>query len=217
MVVVSPFVAGQKEGNNFTQGISIIQSLSDVTFIQNQAITRGTSLAGGALVAYGSKPRTSGYISHLHNPTAADKALKTGKGFAPNTRHGLKFTKPYSGIGRSGVSGPATPRHGHYTQDHTSKAGVTKTARRRSPRAIGVGRAIPILGYGLVAHNLLFDPKKANEVQKETGFFGLPTHPDDWVISRDVISNSFSTLATKPKSLSGAVLVTRRFYPGGLF
>jgi adenylosuccinate lyase len=73
------------------------------------------------------------------------------------------------------------------------------------------------LGYGLVAHNLLFDPKKANEVQKETGFFGLPTHPDDWVISRDVISNSFSTLATKPKSLSGAVLVTRRFYPGGLF
>ena len=217
MVVVSPFVAGQNQEQNSNDVIDLISSLSDVTFLQNQAITRGTSLAGGALVAYGSKPRYTGYISHLHNPSAVDKALKTGKGFAPNTRYGLKFTKPYSGIGRSGVSGPATPRHGHYTQDHTSKAGVTKTTRRRSPRAIGVGRAIPILGYGLVAHNILFDPKKANEVQKETGFFGLPTHPDDWVIDRNVLTNFVSSAATRPKSLSGAILVTRRFYPGGLF
>lgn len=220
MVVVSPFVAGQQEQNerNPTEiAVDVLSSLSDVTFLQNQAITRGTSLAGGALVAYGSKPRTSGYISHLHNPTAADKALKTGKGFTPHTRHGLKFTKPYSGIGRSGVSGPATPRHGHYTQDHKSKAGVTQTARRRSPRAIGFGRAIPILGYGLVVHNILFDPKKANEVQKDTGFFGLPTHLDDWVISRSLVGDTFTSLTTTPKSVSGAILVTRRFYPGGLF
>lgn len=191
MVVVSPFVAGQQQKDDAQNVvIDVISSLSDVTFLQNQAITRGTSLAGGALVAYGSKPRTSGYISHLHNPTAADLALKTGKGFQPHTRHGLRYTKPYSGIGRSGVSGPATPRHGHYTQDHKSKAGVTTTARRRSPRAIGFGKAIPILGYGLVAYNIMFDPKEANRVQKETGFFGLPTHPDDWVISRDLLSNS---------------------------
>lgn len=217
MVVVSPFVAGQNQEQISNPVIDLISSLSDVTFLQNQAITRGTSLAGGALVAYGSKPRISGYISHLHNPTAADIALKTGKGFKPNTRHGLKFTKPYSGIGRSGVSGPATPRHGHYTQDHTSKAGVTKTARRRSPRAIGVGRAIPILGYGLVAYNLVYDPKAANKVQKETGFFGLPTHPDDWVLNRNIVGDLVTNLTTQPKSISGAILVTRRLYPGGLF
>ena len=214
MVVVSPFVAGQKEGNNqvLNQGISIIQSLSDVTYIQNQTAMRGTSLAGGALVAYGSKPRHSGYISYLHKPTSADVKLKTGKGFQPHTKHGLKFTKPYSGIGRSGVSGPATPRHGHYTQDHRSKRGVTQPARTRSPRAVALGRALPVLGYSLVGINLYNSYLRGDDPNATTRkALGLPP-----VYSFDapVLGSEKLGFVTSPNFIMMSV---KALYPGGLF
>lgn len=195
MVVVSPFVAGQKQQNERSPteiAVDVVSSLSDVTFLQNQAITRGTSLAGGALVAYGSKPRTTGYISHLHKPTPADVKLKTGKGFKPNTRHGLKYTKPYSGIGRSGTSGPATPRHGHYTQDHRSKRGVTQSARRRSPRFVGVGRVLPVLGYGLIVYNISrHGPKKVVKDEARFNWEFSPIGMIDEHVLGNTLENSF--------------------------
>jgi len=157
VVVVSPFVTAKQESSSSvtTLAYDTIKHLSNVTFLQNQAITRGTSAAGAALVAYGSQPRSTGYISYLHNPTKSDLKLKTGKGFKPNTTHGLNYTKPYSRFGRSGVTGPATPKHGHYTQDHKSKSGQSKTPRKRSPRAVTAGKVLPVLGMGLVVANIL--------------------------------------------------------------
>jgi len=214
VVVVSPFVAGQKVENNqgFNQVKSTLKSLSDVTYFQNQTITRGTSLAGGALVAYGSKPRTTGYISYLHKPTVADKQLQTGKGFKPHTKHGLKYTKPYSGLGRSGVSGPATPRHGHYTQNHTAKSGVTTSPRKRSPRAVSLGRALPVLGYTLVGINLYNSYLRGDDANTTTrNMLGLP---DVYSFDAPVLGSDRLGFVTSPNFI---LMSVKALYPGGLF
>jgi len=191
--VVSPFVAGQRSKDGAQHVVlDTISSLSDVTFLQNQAITRGTSLAGGALVAYGSRPRTTGYISYLHKPDATDIKLQTGKGFKPHTTHGLKYTKPVSGFGRSGVSGPATPMHGHYNQDYKSKPGVKKAPRRVSPRAVGLGRVLPVLGYGLIAYNISrHGPKKVVKDEARFNWEFSPIGMIDEHVLGNVLENSF--------------------------
>ena len=169
MVVVSPFVAGQKKVDQQSPTDVVIDTfniLSNVTFLQNQAITRGTSLAGGALVAYGSKPRTTGYRSAISPSTKLDRKMQTGKGFKPYTdKLGRKFVK---GLNKFEI-GPVSEKYGYRTSLKKNRKGP----QPRSRGAMNLGKALPVLGVGLVGlnvyHSYVAGDSKSLTVEKNLG------------------------------------------------
>ena len=172
VVVVSPFVG---QDVNTSRKTNVLKSLSDVTFLQNQAITRGTSLlstpvqvAGLGMAAVGSKPRNTGYRSHLQRRDSAGKRT-----FQSYEWRGRRYEKPLN----TRKPGPMGRAYGYET-DYKTKSGVKGKqpgrVRSRSLRAAGFGihgfgRALPYIGYGLVAVNIVTKgPKKA--VEEEAAF-----------------------------------------------
>ena len=154
--MVSPFVG--RDANTKPKA-SVLKSLSDVTFLQNQAITRGTSLlstpvqvAGLGMAAVGSKPRNTGYRSHLQRRDSAGKRT-----FQSYEAHGRRYDKTLN----TRSAGPMGKSYGYET-DYKSKSGVkgkSGRVRSRTLRAagfgiVGFGRALPYIGYGLVAYNV---------------------------------------------------------------
>lgn len=173
VVVVSPFVG--QDGPI----VDRLKSLSDVTFLQNQAITRGTSLASGptqavgvAMVAYGSQPRNT-TRSHIQRN-------RHGKRFVKYEAHGRRYAKP---LGRN--ESPVTRRYGYNTRMNT-KAGVKGKSRQMSRSrvtrnvgvgVIGFGKALPYIGVGLAVANVIHNPEQASQDSADYGFFGLPIMP----------------------------------------
>ena len=215
MVVVSPFVG--RDANTKPKA-SVLKSLSDVTFLQNQAITRGTSLlstpvqvAGGAIVAHSSQVRNTGYRSHIHLKDTAGK-----RSFEPYEWRGRRYDKPLNTM----TAGPAGWRYG-YNTDYKTKSGVKgkEPGRRRSKvgRAagiglIGFGRALPTIGVGLAAYNVVRSPKQAAQDSADYGFFGLPTNPErmgEAGMANDLVNlpGRISNKVTKPKTIGQAILI----------
>ena len=174
MVVVSPFVG---QDANTRRKPSVLKSLSDVTFLQNQAITRGTSLlstpvqvAGLSMAAVGSKPRNTGYRSHLQRRDSTGK-----RSFQSYEWRGRRYDKPLN----TRKPGPMGKAYG-YNTDYKTKSGVKGKkpgrVRSRSLRTAGFGlagfgRALPYIGYGLVAYNLATKgPKKTVEDEAAFGW-----------------------------------------------
>jgi len=148
-VVVSPFVTKETTGPDSATAIVVdtVKSLSNVTFLQNQVITRGTHAAGAALVAYGSQPRTTGYRSSLSESTKVDRKTQTGKGFKPYTdKSGRKFVK---GLNKFAI-GPVSDEYGYRTSLKKNRKGPLP----RSRGAMNLGKALPVLGLGLVGLNI---------------------------------------------------------------
>lgn len=148
-MVVSPFVTKETTGPDSATAIVVdtVKSLSNVTFLQNQVITRGTHAAGAALVAYGSQPRTTGYRSSLSESTKVDRKTQTGKGFKPYTdKSGRKFVK---GLNKFAI-GPVSDEYGYRTSLKKNRKGPLP----RSRGAMNLGKALPVLGLGLVGLNI---------------------------------------------------------------
>ena len=207
MVVVSPFVAGQESRASPTDvAIDTISFLSDVTFFQNQTITRGTSLIGGAMVASGSKPRTTGFRSSMHKETKLDRQMKTGKGFKPYTdKSGRRFTK---GLNTRRI-GPHGELYGYRT---SLKHNRGKGPIRRSPGAVRIGRALPVIGYGLVGSNLYNSNLRADDAnQTVESALGLP---DVYSFDAPVLGSEKLGFVTSPNFV---IMSIKALYPGGLF
>lgn len=215
MVVVSPFVGRDV---NTSRKTNVLKSLSDVTFLQNQAITRGTSLlstpvqvAGGAIVAHSSQVRNTGLRSHLQRRDSAGKRT-----FQSYDGHGRRYDKPLN----TRSAGPMGYDYG-YNTDYQSKAGVKgkKPGRMRSRvgRAAGIGlvgfgRALPTIGVGLAAYNVVRSPKQAAQDSADYGFFGLPTNPErmgEAGMANDLVNlpGRISNKVTKPKTIGQAILI----------
>lgn len=167
-MVVSPFVT--KETTRLDSATAIVadtvKSLSNVTFLQNQVITRGTHAAGAALVAYGSQPRTTGYRSSLSESTKLDRKTQTGKGFKPYTdKSGRKFVK---GLNKFAV-GPVSEKYGYRTSLKKNRKGP----QPRSRGAMNLGKTLPVLGVGLVGlniyHSVADGDSKALTIEKSMG------------------------------------------------
>ena len=135
-------------------------------FAKRQAAVRATrylaspmTALGSSMMAYGSSPKPITYISHVRRQTPYDKRMQTGKGFqTPYTDSaGRSYTRP---LGRKS---PITVEHGYDT-------GGRKDSNKRSRKRIrsktlavgggalwGIGKALPIIGYGYVAYSLYDD------------------------------------------------------------
>ena len=215
VVVVSPFV-GQDADTK--PKASVLKSLSDVTFLQNQAITRGTSLlstpvqvAGGAIIASSSKPRNTGYRSHLQRRDSSGKRT-----FQSYEWRGRRYDKPLN----TRRAGPMGKAYG-YNTDYKSKSGVkgkkpgrmrSRTGRAAGIGIVGFGKALPTIGVGLAAYNVVRSPKQAAQDSADYGFFGLPTNPErmgEAGMANDLVNlpGRISNKVTKPKTIGQALLI----------
>lgn len=152
-MVISPFVGMRSQRERKTKSqLSDISSLLENTFVQNQILRQGTSLAGPTLVAAGSAmqragdaPRTE-FRSHLQ---ARDTSGK--KAFKPYSAHGMRYNKPLGkhDYGRGGKA------HGYQT-DHRAKAGIKRNpVKSKTGRVVkGLGRGSAGLGVILVGYNV---------------------------------------------------------------
>ena len=213
-MVVSPFVG---QDVNTSRKTNVLKSLSDVTFLQNQAITRGTSLlstpvqvAGGAIIASSSKPRNTGYRSHLQRRDSAGK-----RSFQSYEWRGRRYDKPLN----TRKPGPMGKEHG-YNTDYKAKSGVkgnkpgrmrSRTGRAAGIGLVGFGRALPYIGVGLAAYNVVNAPKQAAQDSADYGFFGLPTNPErmgEAGLARDMAQVPGHVANTiKPKNIAQALLI----------
>lgn len=167
-MVVSPFVTKETTRPDSATAIVVdtVKSLSNVTFLQNQVITRGTHAAGAALVAYGSQPRTTGYRSSISPSTKVDRKMQTGKGFKPYTdKSGRKFVK---GLNKFEI-GPVSEKYGYRTSLKKNRKGP----QPRSRGAMNLGKTLPVLGVTLVGfnvyHSYVAGDSKSLTVEKNLG------------------------------------------------
>lgn len=161
-MVGRPFGIDEPEDNNVTplEG-----------FAKRQAAVRATrylaapvQALGSSMVAYGLSPRPTTYISHVRRQTAYDRRMQTGKGFAnPYTdSSGRTFSK---GLGKES---PTSSRHGYNTGSrHTRnrKRIRSRTLTVAGGGLYGLGKALPIIGYGYVAYSL-YDDYRAGRIEK---------------------------------------------------
>jgi len=216
VVVVSPFVRRQQKQTGAQEAANIISSLADVTFFQNQALTRGTSLlsrpvqgAGLAMVAHGSKPRAFGYTSHLQPPTLADKKLQTGKGFPKGgyTRHGRIYDRATSSRLHENEN-----RKGYGSKSIKPRK-TSSGIRRIGIATAGFGKALPYIGYGLVAFNIYGnyrDGRDPNYIAADA----ISTPMMDFEFGTPVLGSAKLGRMLTPNQ---AVVALKMFYPGGLF
>ena len=153
VVVVSPFVGAHSQRDNAEVLSDILQNSIENRFIQNQLIRKGTSLAGVGAIAAGSKmiavgesPRSE-FRSHIQSKREGQRQAYKFE------RKGTTYGKPL----KRGFGNPATPRYGHYIDDHRNRTGRVK----RSPGLAkggrlltGLGRASVGIGIGLVGYNI---------------------------------------------------------------
>jgi len=217
VVVVSPFVRRQQKQSDRPGDVAnIISSLADVTFFQNQALTRGTSLlsrpvqaAGIAMVAHGSKPRAFGYTSHLQPPTLADKKLQTGKGFPKGgyTRHGRIYDRATSSRLHENEN-----RKGYGSRSIKPRK-TSSGIRRIGIATAGFGKALPYIGYGLVGLNIYGNYRQgrdANYIVADS----ISTPMMEFGFGSPVLGSERLGRYLTPNTL---VLGIKALYPGGLF
>lgn len=109
---------------------------------------------GTSLIAYGSSPKPMTYISSVRRQTVYDRRMKTGKGFqTPYTDSaGRRFTR---GLGKES---PTSQRHGYRTGSRSSRhkpRARSRTAVAAGGTLRGIGRVLPIVGYGYAVYTLI--------------------------------------------------------------
>ena len=150
-VVGRPFVTGDNaEHSSSVKGFGERQAaIRSTRYLAKPVQTLGTSL-----IAYGSSPKPMTYISSVRKQTAYDRRMKTGKGFQkPYTDSaGRKFTR---GLGKES---PISQRHGYRTGSRSSRHKPrvrSRTAVAAGGTLRGIGRVLPIVGYGYAFYTLV--------------------------------------------------------------
>ena len=148
-------------GHPFVSEDNAEHSSSVKGFGERQAAIRGArylakpmQTLGTSLIAYGSSPKPMTYISSVRRQTAYDRRMKTGKGFQkPYTDSaGRRFTR---GLGKES---PITQRHGYRTGSRSSRHKPrvrSRTAVAAGGTLRGIGRVLPIVGYGYAFYTLV--------------------------------------------------------------
>ena len=164
-MVGRPFGTDEPEDNNVTplEG-----------FAKRQAAVRATrylaapvQALGSSMVAYGLSPKPTIYISHVRQQTAYDRRMQTGKGFrTPYTdSSGRTFGR---GLGKES---PITRKHGYDTGSRKDSGRLRRKRPRSKTVAVaggglyGLGKALPIIGYGYVAYSL-YDDYRSGRIEK---------------------------------------------------
>lgn len=150
-------------GHPFVTEDNADHSSSVKGFGERQAAIRGArylakpmQTLGTSLIAYGSSPRPITRISSVRKQTAYDRRMQTGKGFqGPRTdKYGVRWEK---GLGKES---PITQRHGYQTGSRSSRhkpRARSRTAVAAGGTLRGIGRVLPIVGYGYAFYTLIDD------------------------------------------------------------
>ena len=166
-MVVSPFVGvpSQSDGSKMSD---ISSTLFENRFFQNQLIRQGTSLAGPALIALGSRMKTSGdapRTSYRHTRQPVRHGKRSVKS---STYRGRVYDKPLK-RNMFGYKSPMGPDYGYRT-DYKSKQIKRGPGKAKTGKAISrVGRGAGVIGIGLVAYNI--HRHGAKETAKQEGKF----------------------------------------------
>ena len=160
-MVGRPFGTDEPEDNNTPlEGFAKRQAAVRAT----RYLARPMQALGTSMMAVGTSPKPIHYISHVRPQTAYDRKMGTGKGFqGPRTdKYGRTWKK---GLGKQS---PITSRHGYNTGRRGSRG--RKRIRSRSltvagGAVYGLGKALPIIGYGYVAYSL-YDDYRAGRIEK---------------------------------------------------
>lgn len=143
-------------------------------FVKRQAAVRASrylarpvATLGASMMAYGTSPKPITYISHVRAQTPYDRRMQTGKGFqTPYTDSaGRSFKRP---LGRKS---PITVEHGYDTGGRKDSSKRSRKRIRSKTLAVGggllygVGKALPIIGYGYVAYSL-YDDYRSGRITK---------------------------------------------------
>lgn len=208
-MVVSPFVGvpSQSDGSKMSD---ISSTLFENRFFQNQLIRQGTSLAGPALIALGSRMKASGdaprtSFRHTRQPQRHGK-----KSVMKSTYRGRVYDKGLKS-NMFGHKSPMGPEYGYRT-DYKSKQIKKGPGKAKTGKAISrVGRGAGVIGLGLVAYNI--HRHGAKETAKQEGKFWAHDVPlaglggIDYL--DDQLTGGFVSRMNRRSQITATVLLTK--------
>lgn len=207
-MVGRPFGTDEPEDNNTPlEGFAKRQAAVRAS----RYLARPMQALGTSMMAYGSSPKPITYISHVRAQTPYDRKMGTGKGFqGPRTdKYGKTVGRP---LGRKS---PITVEHGYDTggrkdsNKRRRKKWRSKKVAFGGGALYGLGKALPIIGYGYVVYSL-YDDYRSGRIEKPSDVSGsLLEHGFGWTGPDERTQNMAGRILRTYKTYSPTQIAAR--------